>query len=100
MLWPPNGALVPVTVSGIIEDVDSFVATATFAVTDEYDRLQPAGTLRLDGLGRFSVSVLLEASRRDDDRDGRRYVIVVAAQDRAGNTSTRGAQVTVPHHLK
>src|SRR5262249_51104776 len=62
---PPNGALVLVTVNGIIEDADSSVANATYAVTDEYGQLQPAGALQLDASGGFSVG-LLEASRRDD----------------------------------
>ena len=100
VLWPPNGARVPVTVSGIVEDADSSVASATYAVTDEYGHWQPAGTLALDASGRFSVRLVLEASRRDDDRDGRQYLIVLTARDPAGNTSTRTAQVTVPHHLK
>jgi len=100
VLWPPNGSRVPVTVSGIVEDVDSSVASATYAVVDEYGRLQPAGTLRLDASGRFSVTVMLDASRRDADRDGRKYLIVLTAQDPAGNMSTRSAQVTVPHDLR
>jgi alpha-tubulin suppressor-like RCC1 family protein len=100
VLWPPNGAYVPVTVSGIVEDADSSVASATYAVTDEYGLLQPAGTLQLDASGRFSVTFMLEAARRDDDREGRQYLIVLTARDPAGNTSTRTAQVTVPHHLK
>jgi hypothetical protein len=87
-------------VNGIIEDADSSVASATYAVTDEYGQLQPAGTLQLDATGRFSVRSVLEASRRDDDRDGRQYLIVLTAHDPAGNTSTRSAQVRVPHHLK
>jgi alpha-tubulin suppressor-like RCC1 family protein len=100
VLWPPNGARVPVTVSGIVEDADAAVANATYAVIDEYGQLQPAGMLQLDASGRFSVGLMLEASRRDDDLDGRRYLIVLTAHDPAGNTSTRSAQVTVPHHLK
>ena len=100
LLWPPNGAYVPVTVSGIVEDADSSVASATYAVTDEYGLLQPAGTLQPDASGNFTITVMLEAARRDDDRDGRQYLIVLAARDPAGNTSTRTAQVTVPRHLK
>ena len=100
MLWPPNGAFIPATVSGIVEDADSSVASLTYAVIDEYGQLQPAGTLQPDASGRFTVTVVLEASRRDDDRDGRQYLIVLTAQDLAGNTSTRSAKVTVPHHLK
>ena len=40
-IWPPNGKLVPVVVTGQITDTTSGVdpARVTFAVTDEYGRV-------------------------------------------------------------
>jgi hypothetical protein len=47
MLWPPNGKMVPVTISGAIKDGGAGVnpSTVTYAVTDEYGRVQPSGTV-------------------------------------------------------
>ncbi len=48
-LWPPNGKMVPVTVSGTITDSLSGVnsSTAAFAVVDEYGIIQPSGPVSL-----------------------------------------------------
>jgi hypothetical protein len=42
-LWPPNGALVPVTVSGAAADVGTGVGTIEWRVLDEYKLHQPSG---------------------------------------------------------
>jgi hypothetical protein len=48
-LWPPNGKMVPIIVSGTITDASSGVnpSTAAFVVTDEYGLIQPHGPLTL-----------------------------------------------------
>jgi len=56
-LWPPNGKMVPVTVSGTITDSLSGVnpSTAAFRVLDEYGDIQPSGPVSL-GLGKATLS--------------------------------------------
>jgi hypothetical protein len=99
-LWPPNGKLVPVTVSGTITDAGSGVApsTATFEVKDEYGLIQPRGQITtLDMTGNYTFTIQLQASRKGNDKDGRQYTITVSAEDDAGNTGSATAIVTVPH---
>jgi FG-GAP-like repeat len=99
VLWPPNGKMVPVTISGTITDAGSGVnaSSAKFAVHDEYHLVQPHGTIALDPAGNYSFTILLQASRKGDDHDGRRYTIRVSAIDNAGNRGVKQTSVTVPH---
>jgi len=97
-LWPPNGKLVPVTVSGVIADRDP--VAAHFHVLDEYGAVQPSGPVSLsdnhDGTFSYAFTVPLQASRLGQDRDGRQYTIVVNASDDHSSDSGE-AVVTVPH---
>lgn len=99
LLWPPNGKMTRVTLSGTITDTGSGVntKTAAYAVTDEYGKVQPGGAITLDPTGSYSFAILLQASRLGTDRDGRRYTITVRASDNAGNTASNTTAVTVPH---
>jgi hypothetical protein len=99
VLWPPNGKMVPVTVSGIMTDSQSGVnaSTAAFAVTDEYGQVQPSGPISLNSNGNYSFVINLQASRNGNDLDGRQYIVKVTAQDNAGNAGTASATVVVPH---
>ena len=58
-LWPPNGLMRPVTISGTITDTGSGVnaSTATYVVTDEYGEIQPTGAITLDPGGSYSFTV-------------------------------------------
>lgn len=85
ILWPPNGAIVPVTVSGTASDAGSGVGTIEWRVIDEYGRYQPSGSLAVSGNGPFGFQVPLLADRRGNDKDGRHYRIEVAVVDRVGN---------------
>ncbi|MGE5056998.1 MAG: FG-GAP repeat domain-containing protein [Acidobacteriota bacterium] len=98
-LWPPNGKMVSVTVSGKIVDSGSGVATGSlqYVVSDEYQRIQPAGMFRLDSAGNFRFTILLRASREGYDRQGRQYLIRISADDNAGNRAEKWASVVVPH---
>jgi hypothetical protein len=102
VLWPPNGRLVPVTISGTITDAASGVdaSSATFRVLDEYGQAQPGGAVVLGAGGSYSFTVMLEASRRGDDRNGRLYTVTVTARDIAGNAGTANGFVTVPHDAR
>jgi len=98
-LWPPNGALVPVRVSGTITDTGSGVdaRSAVFSVRDEYGEVQPSGIITLGSNGTYSFLVSLRASRRGSDRDGRHYTVTVRARDNAGNAGSTSIVVIVPH---
>ena len=98
-LWPPNGKMVPVTVSGTITDNLSGVdpSTAAFTVVDEYGQIQPSGPVSLGAGGSYSFTVSLQASRNGNDKDGRQYTITVSAEDFAGNLGSAATIVTVPH---
>ena len=91
--------MVPVTVSGTIADSLSGVnpSTAAFAVVDEYGAIQPSGPVSLGAGGCYSFTVLLQASRNGNDKDGRQFTITVSAKDFAGNTGSASAVVVVPH---
>jgi hypothetical protein len=45
-LWPPNGKLVDVMVSGTVRDEpdSSVVQASTYQVTDEYGQVHPSGS--------------------------------------------------------
>jgi hypothetical protein len=98
-LWPPNGKLVPVTIHGNISDVGVGVnpRSAAFAVTDEYGRVQPAGSIVIQPNGDYSFRVSLEASRAGEDADGRLYTVTIQAEDVVANIGSTAVHVTVPH---
>jgi FG-GAP-like repeat len=100
VLWPPNGKMVPVTVSGTIVDTGTGVnvGSVRYRVKDEYGSVQPHGRPSLGAGGGYSFTVFLQSSRLGADRDGRHYSIVIAAMDNAGNRGRKAAVVTVPHH--
>jgi Bacterial Ig-like domain len=95
-LWPPDGKMVPITISGTITDPTSGVSTATYAVKDEYGSVQPSGSVTLVN-GSYSFTIQLQASRNGNDQDGRQYTITVSVQDKAGNQRSAATGVTVPH---
>jgi hypothetical protein len=106
VLWPPNGRLVPVTVSGTIIDnaggsgVD--LNTVGYTVVDEYGLYQPAAavtSVTLAANGTYSFTVNLPASRLDSDMNGRTFTICVSAKDNAGNPASKAVVVTVPHDM-
>jgi hypothetical protein len=96
VLWPPNGKVLQVVLSGTASD-DKGLSGARFAVTDEYGLVQPSGAITVSADGTFRTTLSLVAGRHDDDKDGRKYTIVVVATDTAGKESTASAIVIVPH---
>jgi uncharacterized repeat protein (TIGR01451 family) len=99
VLWPANGKMVTVTGSGQISDAGSGVdlSGASFSVTDDYGEIQPQGTVIVGARGTYSFALELKAKRKGNDKKGRHYTICVRASDRAGNTGSATAVVTVPH---
>ena len=98
-LGPPDGKIRRVIVAGTITDAGSGVdaSTATYAVSDEYGVVQPNGRVPLGSAGSYHFTVLLRASSRRNDDDGRHYTITVRAQDQSGNSGAASTVVTVPH---
>lgn len=96
-LWPPNGKMVPIAISGTITDSGCAVKTAAYAVTDEYGEVQPTGAITLGPTGNYSFTILLQASRLGTDSDGRRYTVTVQASDNAGHSASNTSVVTVAH---
>jgi hypothetical protein len=97
-LWPPNGKMVPVTVSGTITgNTGCKVTGATYAVADEYGRVQPSGPVTVGAGGAYSFTFQLQASRLGSDLDGRLYTITVTATNNTGKSRSQTATVIVPH---
>lgn len=110
-LWPPNGRLVPVLVSGqfnefvVINNKQVFKnipgpKNGNLTVVDEYHRYEPYGPVHLtnEGGGKYTYSftIFLQASRATEYPAGRRYYITVAAEDRDGwNGKTIPVQVPI-----
>jgi hypothetical protein len=101
-LWPPNGKLTPVAISGRVAGGLSGIdpSNVTFKVSDEYSEIKRTGAIPVAPDGAYSFSVMLKASRLSQDLDGRQYEIVVSALDKAGNQTSASTVVTVPHDQK
>jgi hypothetical protein len=83
-----QGVKKPVTVSGNITDTQSGLATATFSITDQYNRagsIAPvSGNITVAANGAYSFAVQLEAWRKSTDLE-RDYWFTIVATDKAGN---------------
>ena len=98
-MWPPNGRIVSVTLTGTITDTGSGVdpRSTNFEIKDEYGLVQPSGSFDVNADGSYRVVLLLTASREGSDSDGRTYNVTVSAKDKAGNLGSGAAVIRVPH---
>ena len=96
-LWPANGKMVDVIISGNAQDSGSGIASLSYIVNDEYGQINLAGNVTTGSDGSFVFNISLMADRDSKDRDGRVYLITMDAFDNAGNMTTQTATVTVPH---
>lgn len=96
-LWPANGTMMNVTISGNAVDAGSGLKAVSYTVADEYNKLNSTGTAVADNTGNFSFSVSLEAARNKNDINGRIYTITVTAVDINGNAGQKSVLVTVPY---
>jgi hypothetical protein len=85
LLWPPDGRIVNVLVSGEAFDAQSGAARLSWRVADEYGKHQPTGTVALAGNGPFAFHVPILVDRLGTDKNGRFYTIHITVFDAAGN---------------
>ena len=99
-LWPPNGKMIPITLTGSAADSVTGLRSVTFEVIDEYATVQPAiESITADGAASLTWTRTfgLEADRRGKDKDGRQYVIKATLTDVAGNVTIVTTNVVVLH---
>jgi len=96
-LWPPNGGLAPVTLSGTMSQGTQPLMSSDYVVADSYNQLHPSGSVTLDTAGNYSFQVPLIAARNGNDSNGRTYTVAVMGRDSIGNTGTCSTVITVPH---
>jgi hypothetical protein len=91
VIWPPDGTVTPVTVSGQVGDAGSGVVRVEYWVVDEYRQFEcgsassPCGSVAVGASGAFSFTANVLADRRGNDKDGRVFTIWVRAIDAAAN---------------
>ncbi|HBR16139.1 MAG: hypothetical protein A3G39_07780 [Deltaproteobacteria bacterium RIFCSPLOWO2_12_FULL_43_16] len=100
ILWPANGDMVNVIVSGNVKDISSGLASANYTVSDEYNQLGLAGNIIAGNDGGFLFNISLKAEKDSKDKDGRIYTITINSVDKAGNITTQSVMVIVPHDKK
>lgn len=85
--------MVDVNIAGTITDENPYLIT--IVVEDEYDSVEPKVTI--ENKTNINQVVKLEASRRGEDKDGRKYTVKILVTDLAGNMSISTLEVIVPH---
>jgi uncharacterized lipoprotein YddW (UPF0748 family) len=99
-IWPPNGHMVTVRVSGQAADVGTGVTSIAFRVLDEYGQVEPSiaavTSPAIQTLG-WSRTVQLQAARLEEDKDGRTYTIEATLSDSACNNGVVRTTVVVLH---
>jgi len=89
-IWPPNGKNVNVIFSGsILNDCNG----GFYSLTDEYGEINYSDILPA---GDFNVSLNLIASRKGNDKDGRKYTFTVSSSNSSGSV-VKVVDVIVPH---
>jgi hypothetical protein len=92
--------LVPVQIFGTAFDSGSGIKSVHADVIDEYATCQPVVTDIMPGEivdGNWERTLQLEASRKGNDKDRRKYTVWVTATDNVGNKTVREIEVIVPH---
>lgn len=97
VLWPPNGDLRNVGLAAsALDNWDGAVPVTVQVFSDEAEWAPDNGDFSPDAKDMVVGALRLRAERRGNG-DGRVYLVVAAAADRAGNTAFACSTVTVPH---
>ncbi|HEY8562143.1 MAG TPA: family 10 glycosylhydrolase [Pyrinomonadaceae bacterium] len=95
-IFPPNGKMVPVTLTFSGADAVSGLASVSYVVTDEYGAILAIPTRALSGgAASWTERLEVEARREGSDRDGRVYTVTATITDIAGNASTVTTNIVV-----
>jgi len=98
--WPPNNKLVPVRIFGTAFDLGNGIQSIHIDVVDEYDECEPTvEDILPDEIidGNWERTIELMASKKGNDKDGRKYTIIITATDTLGNAVTKEIEVIVSH---
>lgn len=97
-LWPPDGSLVPVTITGIVDpDNDQFTITINSILQDEAVAA-PAPAATCPDASIVGGQVFLRAEHMEGG-DGRVYDINYTVTDRLGLSSSGNVKVCAPHYV-
>lgn len=97
-IFPPNGKLVTVTLTGTASDAVSGLAQVSYVVTDEYGDTLSMPSRPLEGASATWTDTLqIEARRHGNDKDGRLYRVIANVTDLAGNTTATSTDIIVLH---
>jgi probable HAF family extracellular repeat protein len=96
ILWPPNGAMVPVSIAVSVFDALSGPGAVTLQSIAINDRPADAQTVTGFQIGSGSTTGFVQAARGGNEPE-RTYTFTYQASDVAGLTALCTATVTVPH---
>jgi len=98
IIWPANGQMVNVAISGSGADSGSGLSDVSYEVNDEYGMpLSIKGRALSGNTAEWLDSLIVEARRNGSDRDGRVYSVVATVTDGAGRTASATVNIIVPH---
>jgi hypothetical protein len=80
--------MVPVKISGGVKANGCAIKSVVISVSDEY------GKIKYNNLA-FGRFVMLEAWKKANDKDGRKYTITVVVTTKGGITTAKTATVTI-----
>jgi len=97
-LWPPNGRVVSVLISGRVGGIaaDCPLTRARYHVTDSQG-WGSDGIPAVQNDGATSFMLPLVARREGADQESRRYEIIVKVENLIGAATSNAVQVVVPH---
>lgn len=96
IVWPPNGAMIPVTATVVVTDALS--GPAGFDLVSVTSNEQDPGDIQGFVVGTPSVTGEVRAARFGNDKVGRVYTLSYQGKDIAGNTTLCSTEVSVPHN--
>ncbi|MFC1779099.1 hypothetical protein ACFLZU_01990 [Thermodesulfobacteriota bacterium] len=93
-----NNKPVQIELSGTVSVPDGCeIYNAQYQLTDEYGELDRVEALQLGDDGSFTVAILMVASRKGNDKDGRLYTVKFEAENEAGVGESVETNIVVMH---